>query len=130
MEEQKVMHDAVRFHDKNDKSWMNKTVEFDVTKKSPEHRRYLVLVYFNEQVDALENTFIIAEGRTETYFAIKGYLEEMNIEESVVMLEGNKTLVDQISVLQFLRHIIDDELVEDPTQDIVMDILDEYEGVE
>ena len=120
--------EAVEFHDKNDTSWMQReAVSFDVTKKSPEHRRYLVLVWFMDNAEQ-ENAFISAEGRTNTYFAMKEIIDIIDLEKSVVTLEGNKALVDQITVLQFLRHIRDEELVEDETAYIIDDAIAEEEG--
>ena len=118
--------EAVTFHDKNDTLWMQ-AATFDVTKKAPEYRRYLVLVWFMDNAEQ-ENTFIIAEGRSNTYFAIKEIIDIIDLEKSVVMLEGNKALVDQITVLQFLRHIRDEELVEDDTAYIIDDAIAEEEG--
>jgi hypothetical protein len=126
------MHEAVRFHDKSEGTdWMQKTVEFDPSKKSPEHRQYLILIKYLDPVSTgFDNEFIIVEGRTNAYYAIKERIEEIDLKESTVTLEGNRALVDFISVLQFMRHIVDDELVEDDTQTIVTDIIDEFEGEE
>ena len=126
--EDKKPTEAVVFHDKDDMSWMQ-AATIDVTKKSAEHRQYLVLIWYMDNAD-VENSFIIAEGRTNTYFAIKDQLEIIDVEKSVVMLEGNRALVDQITVLQFLRHVRDEELVEDDTGCIVDEILAEMEGFE
>ena len=51
----------------------------------------------------------------------------MDLEQSVVMLEGNPALVDQITVLQFLRHIRDDELIEDESGYLVDEAIAEYD---
>jgi hypothetical protein len=124
------MVEAVTFHEKGDTSWME-AAKFDPSKKSPEHRQYLILIKYSDPVSiGFDNEFIIAEGRANAYFAIKDRIEEIDLEESSVTLEGNRALVDFITVLQFLRHVVDEELVEDDTQHIVCDILEEYEGRE
>lgn len=123
----------VVFHPKGDDEWLKEAltpVKFDPKKKDAEHRKYLVLCYFTEQQAeevGYDGTFIVATGRTDTYFAIKAIVDIIDLKESVVMLEGNKALVDQITVLQFLRHIIDDELVEDEGQYVVAEAVDEYD---
>lgn len=124
--------EAVVFH-KPEEGWSPKqeAATIDVTRKSPEHRQYLVLVWYNDQYKGeIDHTFIIAEGRSDTYFEIKDMLEIMDVQKSVVMMEGNKALVDQITVLQFLRHVLDEELIEDETAYIVEEVIYEMEGVE
>lgn len=125
--------EAVVFHAKGDDKWLKEAmspVSFDPKKKTPENRKYLVLVYFTEKAaEDLEypTTFILATGRTNTYNEIKNYLDVMDLEQSVVMLEGNPALVDQITVLQFLRHIRDDELIEDESGYLVDEAIAEYD---
>ena len=125
--------EAVVFHAKGDDQWLKDAlspVSFDSTKKSPENRQYLVLLYFTEEAaENMEypNTFIVATGRTNTYNEIKNMLGIIDLEESVVMLEGNPALVDQITVLQFLRHIRDDELIEDESGYVVDEAIAEYD---
>lgn len=129
----KELQQAVQFHDPRDKSWMMKeAVKFDPSKKSPENRKYLVLV---RSYDEDNNFFIIADGRTDCYFKIKNRIDEIDPEESYVYLEGNPLVFEDlpgqkklVSVLAFLRHVLDEELVEDDTSYIVEEVLAEMEG--
>ena len=130
------MEEVVRFHDKSEGTdWMTQTVKFDPTKKSPEYRKYLILMWFNDKDADIETTFEIAEGRTEAYFAIKNHIEDIDLEKSVVYLEGNPLVFEDlpgqkkiVTVLAFLRHVLDEELVQDDTSYIVDEVLAEMEG--
>lgn len=130
---EKELQQAVAFHDPRDKSWMMKeAVQFDPTKKSPENRKYLVLA---QCIDEDNNFYIIAEGRTECYNMIKQRIDEIDVANSYVFLEGNPLVFEDlpgqkklVSVLAFLRHILDEELVEDDTAYIVEEVLAEMEG--
>lgn len=136
MDGNKEMKQAVMFHDPNDTSWMQKqAATFDPKRKDPESRKYLVLVWFNEQQSSeIENSFIIAEGRSDAYFAIKNLIEVMDVEKSVVYLEGNTLILEDtpgigniVTVLSFLRHVRDNELVEDDTAYIIDNIIAEFD---
>lgn len=130
------MEEVVRFHDKSEGTdWMTQTVKFDPAKKSPEYRKYLILMWFNDKDADIETTFEIAEGRTEAYFAIKNHIEDIDLEKSVVYLEGNPLVFEDlpgqkkiVTVLAFLRHVLDEELVQDDTSYIVDEVLAEMEG--
>lgn len=133
---QNILQQAVTFHDKGDKSWMmTEAVKFDPTKKSPENRMYLVLVYFKDpdQYD-FETTFILAEGRTDCYFKIKDIIDDIDLDNSMVYLEGNTLLFNDlpgqkrlVSVFTFLRHVLDEELVDDDTSYIVDELLSDMD---
>lgn len=130
---ERKLQEAVKFHDPRDKSYVLKeAAKFDPSKKSPENRKYLVLARMQGEDD---NFFIIADGRTDCYFKIKDRIDEIDLEESYVFLEGNPLVFEDIpgqkklvSVLAFLRHVLDEELVEDDTQYIVDEVLAEMEG--
>ena len=129
------MEELVKFHDKNDKSWLSQTVKFDPTKKSPEYRKYLILMWLRDPDAEVETTFVIAEGRTEAYFAIKDRIDDIDLDKSVIYLEGNKLVFEDlpdekkiVTVLAFLRHVLDEELVQDDTSYIVDEVLAEMEG--
>lgn len=133
---EKELRQAVVMHEGEDKSWLYKdAVSFDPSKKSPENRKYLILMYFSNPDADIETTFSIAEGRTEAYFAIKNMIEEIDLSKSVVYLEGNPLVFEDlpgqkkiVSALAFLRHVLDDELVQDDTSYIVDEVLSEMEG--
>lgn len=133
---EKELRQAVVMHEGEDKSWLYKdAVSFDPSKKSPENRKYLILMYFSDPDADIETTFVIAEGRTEAYFAIKNMIEEIDLSKSVVYLEGNPLVFEDlpgqkkiVSALAFLRHVLDDELVQDDTSYIVDEVLSEMEG--
>ena len=129
------MEELVKFHDKNDKSWIGQTVKFDPSKKSPEYRKYLILMWLRDPDAEVETTFVIAEGRTEAYFAIKDRVDDIDLDKSVIYLEGNKLVFEDlpdekkiVTVLAFLRHVLDEELVQDDTSYIVDEVLAEMEG--
>lgn len=134
--EKRDLKPAIRIHEGDDKSWMQKeAITFDPSKKSPENRKYLILMYFSDPDADLETTFVIAEGRTEAYFAIKNMIDEIDLSKSVVYLEGNPLVFEDlpgqkklVSALAFLRHVLDEELVEDDTSYIVDEVLAEMEG--
>lgn len=134
--ENKELKPAIAIHTEDDKSWyMKEAIGIDVTKKSPENRKYLLLLWFNDSDADVETTFVIAEGRTNAYFAIKNLIEDIDLAKSTVHLEGNPLLFEDlpgqkkvVSVLTFLRHVLDEELVEDDTSYIVDEVLAEMEG--
>ena len=134
--ERRDLKPAIRIHEGDDKSWMQKeTITFDPTKKSPENRKYLILMYFLDTDADIETTFVIAEGRTEAYLAIKNLIDEIDLSKSVVYLEGNPLVFEDlpgqkklVSALAFLRHVLDEELVKDDTSYIVDEVLAEMEG--
>lgn len=103
------------------------SIRFSPEKKSHEERRYLVLVTYLDGTghDDDPHSYIIATGRTETYFAIKELIQDMDLDESIVILEGKRALIegDYISVSAFLRHVRDNELVYDETAYIVDELL-------
>ena len=107
------------------------TIQFSPEKKSPEERRYLVLLTYLEGTghDNDMHSYILATGRSDTYFAIKELLLDIDMEESIVILEGKRALVEgeYITVSAFLRHIRDNELVEDETGYIIDEVLVEEE---
>ena len=106
------------------------TIRFSPEKKSPEERRYLVLVTYLDGTDHDDqHSYIIATGRTETYFAIKELVQDMDLNESIIILEGKRALVEgeYISVSAFLRHVRDKELVDDDTGYIIDELLVEEE---
>ena len=118
--------EAVLFHQEGEQL---QSVTFSPEKKGPEQRKYLLLLNFMEEENGIENAFKICHGRTEAYYAIKDYIDEIDLDTSIVILEGKRCLVEgeYISVLAFLRHIRDSELVEDDDPRAIDDILAETE---
>jgi hypothetical protein len=136
MDNNNEMREAVIFHDKNDERWLQEKlspVKIDPKKKSPEYRQYLVLVYLHDGVVNdydFGTTFIVATGRKDAYFAIKDLIDIMDLNQSIVILEGNPALTDSITVLQFLRHVRDDQLIEDESGYIVDEAIEIYDAEE
>lgn len=120
--------EAVVFHQEGEQL---EAVTFAPEKKSAEQRKYLLLLDFMEDEDGIDSTYFIAHGRTEAYFKIKYFIDEIDVDTSIVILEGKRCLVEgeYITVLQFLRHIRDNELVEDSDprdiDDIILETLEE-----
>lgn len=117
----------VKFHSKEEgDDWKSPIKVTDQKKFNGETKQYLVLIYFlDESTYNLATTFSVVQGRSAAYFYIKDYLGEIDLEKSLVVLEGKRAFEDNITVAQFLRHVRDEELVEDEEGYVVDDALEE-----
>ena len=69
--------------------------------EDPEKRIYVLLLFVGNNS---EQDFEIKEGRTEAYEYLKGMIEEIDIEESKVLVDGVK-YQDAASVHEFMTHM-------------------------
>lgn len=117
----------VKFHSKEEgDDWKSPIKVTDQKKFNGETKQYLVLIYFlDESTYNLATTFSVVQGRSAAYFYIKNYIDEIDLEKSLVVLEGKRAFEDNITVAQFLRHVRDEELVEDEEGYVVDDALEE-----
>lgn len=77
--------------------------------KSPEVKEYLLLMEYKETG---ENEYKFIIGRTETYKFIKDIIDELDIDESFVIVESVK-IKDRITVYEFMRMCKDRNLFDD-----------------
>lgn len=118
----------VKFHSKEEGDDWKSPVKIVDKNKFAEYKQYLVLIYFNEDFAdqcGFETTFGVTTGRSAAYYYIRERLEQIDLNKSLVVLEGKKAFEENITVAQFLRHIRDEELVEDEEGYVVDDALEE-----
>lgn len=106
MEEKKLIKPAffVDREEMNEKGLITPAV-FEEKKKSPEEKMYLVLVVFNSNgSDVNECYFDFITGRTEVRSYIVCNIDELDIHESKILVEG-VILENMISVYEFMKHV-------------------------
>lgn len=92
-------------------------ISFDKSSIDPSKKQYLLLIYYyTDEIDK-ERSFEIITGRLEVYQFIKDNKDIINLEDSRILLTY-QTLEDSITLLQFVRHLKDNELVQDDGFDI------------
>lgn len=128
---QSYKNNAIEFVDDN--SWKD-TVIIPDDSIDPEERKYLLLlVLITEDENEEKNIFEWIIGRTDTYNRLKSYIiaEAIDIVDSKVLSESSK-VSNHISVLQFIRHLRDNELIDDKSDfdieeyDVGMSEISEY----
>lgn len=77
--------------------------------KSPEVKEYLVLMQYRETG---ENDYKFIMGRTETYKFIKDIIDELDIDESFVIVE-TVNISSRITVYEFMRMCKERKLFDD-----------------
>ena len=100
MEENKMINPIVIDDVKN--NGMVNPIVIDV--KDPEKKEYLILLVGlrGKEEEFKDYEFVI--GRTATYELIKTLIEDIDIDESYVLVEG-VTLEERISVYKFMKHM-------------------------
>lgn len=99
-------------------------ITFDSKLKDANHRQYLLLLITShpESTDT-PNTFEIIQGRDEVYKFIRDNIEDIDVVDSRIMVT-HQSLEESITLLQFVRHIKDEHLVEDDDFDIMDYVID------
>lgn len=101
MEENKMINPIVI--DKNVKeNKMINPIVIDV--KDPERKEYLVLLIGIGNNEEHYKDYQFIEGRTATYEHIKNLIDDIDIHESYVLVEG-VSLEDRVTVYEFMRHM-------------------------
>lgn len=78
---------------------------------APEEREYVILVKYPDNYDDDSCRYISILGRQETFDHIKLIASEIDVEESIILAETT-SLKDSISVYDFMKQMIDNELVD------------------
>ena len=78
---------------------------------APEEREYLILLKYPDNFDDESCRYISILGRQETFDHIKLIASEIDVNESIILAETT-ALKDSISVYEFMKQMIDKELVE------------------
>ena len=86
--------------------------EIDESQIDPKFKQYLLLLkyYDGNEGDGYINSFEIIEGRKEAYKFLKENIDFYDPNESLVMTEQTP-LSKAITVIQFIKHLKDNELV-------------------
>ena len=109
MSEEKNLINPIYFvddKDKTEKGLINPVKFENQVKKGPESKKYLILFCFYSSEEEGDNnrTYEIVTGRTNARQLIKNNIEDIDIHESKILVEG-VVLEDMISIYEFMKHI-------------------------